>query len=143
MISLRLFKNRDLPIILDLENHFNHINELEFISQYVENPLIHIYVIEFNNDFIGYMIIWLDEDKLQIYSLYIKEDFRHSGYAFQALILLEKTMVKQGVLEWTLEVRESNQNAIKLYHKFGFKTISIRKDYYDNHENALFMYKKN
>ena len=37
-----------------------------------------------------------------------------------------------------LEVRESNLPAIKLYEKFNFTQISIRKNYYpDNKEDAL------
>lgn len=32
----------------------------------------------------------------------------------------------------TLEVAKNNFNAIKLYEKYGFKTISVRKNYYKN-----------
>ena len=46
------------------------------------------------------------------------------------------------VLEAVLEVRESNQKAIKLYQKFGFKTASVREKYYGDGENALVMFSK-
>ena len=36
-----------------------------------------------------------------------------------------------------LEVRNSNIPAQKLYEKHGFKQITIRKNYYDNSEDAL------
>lgn len=40
----------------------------------------------------------------------------------------------------SLEVRVSNESAIKLYEKFGFKNVGIRKNYYqDNFEDAYLM----
>ena len=42
----------------------------------------------------------------------------------------------------TLEVRESNSKAIKLYEKFGFEDVGTRKNYYNNPiENAKLMTK--
>jgi len=42
-----------------------------------------------------------------------------------------------------LEVRSSNNTAIRLYEKHGFSTVRIRKDYYDKPvEDALIMSKK-
>jgi ribosomal-protein-alanine N-acetyltransferase len=44
----------------------------------------------------------------------------------------------------TLEVRETNVPAIKLYEKNGFKEAGIRKDYYEKpKENAVIMWKQN
>ena len=44
-----------------------------------------------------------------------------------------------------LEVRVSNNHAIELYNKTGFKKVSIRKNYYrlpDGKEDALVMSKR-
>ena len=44
----------------------------------------------------------------------------------------------------TLEVRVSNEPAIKLYEKYGLKSLGIRKGYYqDNNEDALIMWTEN
>ncbi len=44
----------------------------------------------------------------------------------------------------TLEVRESNIAAIKLYEKYGFKSLGTRKGYYqNNNEDALIMWTEN
>jgi len=37
----------------------------------------------------------------------------------------------------TLEVRKSNIPAQKLYEKFGFKKCGLRKNYYENKEDAI------
>ena len=49
-----------------------------------------------------------------------------------------------GVKYITLEVRVSNEKAIKLYEKYGFKSLGTRKGYYqDNNEDALIMWTEN
>ncbi len=48
---------------------------------------------------------------------------------------LEKVMKK------TLEVRKSNEKALNLYKKQGFILEGIRKEYYENKEDALIMWK--
>ncbi len=41
----------------------------------------------------------------------------------------------------TLEVRTSNENAMRMYESFGFKVIGRRKGYYtDNGEDAIVMW---
>ena len=39
----------------------------------------------------------------------------------------------------SLEVRESNTAAIKLYEKLGFVTVNVSKGYYSDNENAIIM----
>ena len=44
----------------------------------------------------------------------------------------------------TLEVRVGNKAAISLYEKYGFKSLGVRKGYYqDNNEDALIMWTEN
>jgi ribosomal-protein-alanine N-acetyltransferase len=41
----------------------------------------------------------------------------------------------------SLEVRISNIPAQNLYKKFGLEIVSVRKDYYSDHEDAYLMVK--
>jgi [ribosomal protein S18]-alanine N-acetyltransferase len=44
--------------------------------------------------------------------------------------------------QFTLEVRTSNEAAIRLYEKFGFRSAGRRRGYYhDNREDALIMWR--
>jgi [ribosomal protein S18]-alanine N-acetyltransferase len=44
--------------------------------------------------------------------------------------------------QYTLEVRTSNQSAIRLYERFGFRAAGRRRAYYhDNREDALIMWR--
>jgi len=140
---IRLANEKDIDLIVHYENKtFNSVTRSDFVNHYFNNPLYQIYMIEDNKVVIGYMVIWLDLDKSQIYTIYILENYRQLGHGYQALVDLEKILVKQGVHTWSLEVRPSNQKAIHLYQKLGFQTQLIRQDYYSNHEDAFLMIKK-
>ena len=39
----------------------------------------------------------------------------------------------------TLEVNECNLSAIKLYNKFNFNKVGVRKKYYDGKNDAIIM----
>ena len=51
---------------------------------------------------------------------------------------------KEKIKYLTLEVRVSNEGAINLYESFGFKSLGVRKKYYqNNNEDALIMWSEN
>ncbi len=54
--------------------------------------------------------------------------------------LLETIFMQTGLPYYTLEVRISNDDAVRLYDKLGFATVGIRPKYYGN-EDALIMWK--
>jgi ribosomal-protein-alanine N-acetyltransferase len=64
---------------------------------------------------------------------------RRGGVAGRLLTqLIEEA---RGELPFTLEVRVSNQPAIAMYERFGFRSAGVRPRYYhDNCEDALIMW---
>ena len=66
---------------------------------------------------------------------------RSNKLATKLLNKCEEHLKKEKVELFTLEVRESNVAAIKLYEKFGFSKICLKKSYYENGENAIYMMK--
>ena len=67
--------------------------------------------------------------------------FRRRQIAERLLLATMKWAMRLGARRATLEVRASNQPAIRLYEKHGFKLIAIRRAYYnDNKEDALIMW---
>jgi len=67
-------------------------------------------------------------------------DYRRLGVAST---LLEHLFETAGDHErYTLEVRISNQEAIRMYESFGFRSAGVRRRYYhDNNEDALIMWR--
>lgn len=142
MIYLRGFTEKDFTLVFKTENDvFNQMTESEFRSQYIDDPLISIHMISDSHTVVGYIVIWLDGDKSQIYSMVIFDGFRRQGIAYTAMMIMEIMLKQKGVHEWTLEVRESNTQALGLYRKVGFRKAALRRAYYKNHEDALLMVK--
>lgn len=70
----------------------------------------------------------------------IHPNFRRMGIAKSLVQYLIDTAIKSDAEFITLEVRKSNEPAIKLYNKLGFKPVGIRKNFYtDVHEDAILM----
>ncbi len=101
----------------------------------------HYFVAKVDDHVVGYMGFWLIQDEAHITNLAVHPGFRRHHIGEQ---LLQTTMIYAyalGARRATLEVRISNEPAKKLYQKYGFNNIAIRKGYYsDNREDALIMW---
>jgi ribosomal-protein-alanine N-acetyltransferase len=71
----------------------------------------------------------------------VDPDWRRRGIA-SALLGELYVRAEDGQARFTLEVRESNQDAINLYLRDGFRIAGMRRRYYqDNGEDALIMWR--
>lgn len=69
--------------------------------------------------------------------------YRRKGVAAALLQRVLEKGAKLGIGDFTLEVRNGNLPAIRLYEKFGFKGEGVRRDFYANpREDALIMWKR-
>lgn len=77
----------------------------------------------------------------EITNVMLMPEYRGKGIGKQMMTELLERGSRIGAKNFTLEVRESNENAIKLYESLGFVCEGIRKDFYNNpRENALIMW---
>lgn len=97
-----------------------------------------------NGEIVGYLGSWLIVDECHITNVAVDLKYRGLKIAKQLLIKLIDECYKKLIKYITLEVRVSNTPAINLYEKFGFKSVGVRKKYYqDNDEDALIMFTEN
>ena len=97
-----------------------------------------------NERCVGYMGIWKIGDEAHVTNLSVHPDFQNKKLAHKLLLSMIDECYGEKIKYITLEVRVSNQKAIHLYEKFGFKSIGLRKKYYqDNNEDALIMWSEN
>lgn len=90
---------------------------------------------------LGMGCFWSILEEAHITILAIDAQYHRQGMGAALLYSLIKTARKRYLERATLEVRASNQPAISLYEKFGFKTAGRRKRYYkDNQEDALILW---
>lgn len=89
---------------------------------------------------VGYGGMMIADSEGHITNLAVDLSYRRRKIgSLLALRLIEIAMLKS--LHWlTLEVRESNQEAQRLYEKFGFRRVGTRKNYYSDGENAVIMW---
>jgi len=114
-----------------------------FEKEIVDNNLAIYLVAKVNEKAVGYIGMWKVLNEGHITNVAVHPEFRHQGIGDQLVSELLSLCEKENIDLVTLEVRKSNQNAIKLYEKHGFVAEGIRKAYYqDNKEDAIIMWKR-
>lgn len=135
----------DLERVVDLEHELfsSPWKKDDFIYELEKNSFSTILVLEDNGLVIGYLGMWNLGDQSQITTVGVDKQYQGKGYA---TMLMNKCIEIAKGLKYSninLEVRVSNESAITLYKKCGFKIVATRKNYYqDNHEDAYLMVKE-
>ena len=87
--------------------------------------------------YIGYMYV---VDEGYISNVAVLPEVRKNGIAQKLIEKSIKSAIDKNLAFLTLEVRESNSNAISLYSKCGFNEVGKRKNYYKKpNEDAILM----
>jgi ribosomal-protein-alanine N-acetyltransferase len=90
----------------------------------------------------GYLIVSRYVDAWHVMNVAVSPDHRRHGIAQTLLSHLFELTADDGRRGYTLEVRVSNEGAIALYERLGFRSSGIRRGYYtDNREDALIMWR--
>lgn len=79
--------------------------------------------------YIGYRQVF---EEAEITNLAIVKEEQKQGLAVELVKKWLKKMKREQVEVVFLEVRYSNQTAIRLYKKIGFQQVAVRKNYYQN-----------
>ncbi len=91
-------------------------------------------------DIAGYVGLWFQGNEAHITEIAVREQLRGNGIGELLLIGSVRAALENGSTVVTLEARVSNFIAQRLYDKYGFKEVGIRKNYYsDNREDAVIM----
>jgi ribosomal-protein-alanine N-acetyltransferase len=95
-----------------------------------------------NNAIVGIGCFWAILEEAHITLLAIHPDYQGQGLGQFLLYSLLRAAVQRQLERATLEVRASNQIALSLYEKFGFKEAGRRKKYYPGtDEDALILWR--
>jgi ribosomal-protein-alanine N-acetyltransferase len=90
---------------------------------------------------VGYGGMWRMYDEAHVTTIGVRRDLQHHGYGRILFAGLVQASYDMGAKWITLEVRTTNDNAMKMYEGFAFKVIGRRKGYYtDNGEDAIVMW---
>jgi len=88
----------------------------------------------------GFAGFWVMADEAHITNVAVRENHRHQGIGELLLISLIDLTTELNAHIITLEVRVSNTTAQRLYSKYGFIEVGLRRGYYtDNREDGVLM----
>jgi [ribosomal protein S18]-alanine N-acetyltransferase len=94
-----------------------------------------------HGELVGYLVCSRYHTVWHIMNVAVETDYRRLGVATMLIERLFGETDDRGE-RYTLEVRVSNAEAIKMYESFGFRSAGIRRRYYhDNNEDALIMWR--
>ena len=94
----------------------------------------HCIVLDRDAQVVGYSILSVAAGEAHILNLCVDPNFRQRGYGEKLLDELLERATSIEVHEIVLEVRPSNETAIALYRKKGFRLIARRPAYYQASE---------
>ena len=106
--------------------------------------MAHYLVIAEDDRILGYGGYWQIFDEANICNIAVAPDDQGRGLGYQLMQALIAEFPARGVMYATLEVRASNERAIRLYRKCGFAEVGIRKDFYSHprEDGILMAYKR-
>ncbi len=143
-ITVRKAKAVDAAAIAELEREcFARPWSYESVLyDLTENEKAVYVVAELGGEVCGYAGMWIVAGEGQITNVAVTKAARRMHAATAILDELFKEAADAGAENFTLEVRVSNEPAIRLYKGFGFREAGCRKGYYeDNGEDALIMWR--
>lgn len=143
-MNLREMAIKDLDIITNIDSLCFPVawSKQDYQNELLDNEYAQLYVLENDNQIIGYIDFWITFDTCQLTKIAVLPSHRGKGYSKQLMDYMIKKAEESYCESVSLEVRVSNDIALKLYESYGFIKVNVRKNYYqDNGEDANFLIK--
>jgi [ribosomal protein S18]-alanine N-acetyltransferase len=139
-LTVRRLVYSDLPAVLGIERRsFQTPWSLAMFVLELSKPSGICLAMEGDGRLIGYLVCSRYAEVWHLMNIAVIPERRREGIATE---LMERLFHEAGrAARFTLEVRTSNQSAIAMYERFGFRPAGHRRRYYhDNDEDALIMW---
>ena len=144
-IELRRLEPRDLDTVEEIEqaSYPTPWSRSMFVAELRKPSSLALGAYSPDGDLVGYAFISRYVDAWHVMNVAVANDFRRRGIATLLLERLFEETATDPQRGYTLEVRVSNSQAIRLYEQLGFEARGIRRGYYtDNREDALIMWRE-
>jgi [ribosomal protein S18]-alanine N-acetyltransferase len=142
-LAIRRLSYSDLPEVIAIERRaFPSPWSLAMFVLELSKPASICVGAVSSTELAGYLICSRYHTVWHLMNVAVDLDYRRLGVASR---LIEHLLEEAGPDErYTLEVRVSNTEAIRMYESFGFRSAGLRRSYYhDNNEDALIMWRTN
>lgn len=146
-IKIKPMQKDELDDVLKIEEKAygeHHWSKESFYGELSNNLAHYFSAFDLNDNLVGYAGSWQVIDESHITTIAVSPEFTRKKIGEALLNRVLEECYKNKIKYVTLEVRESNAAAIALYEKYGFKSLGVRKGYYqNNNEDALIMWTEN
>ena len=141
---IRRMEPKDLEQVAQIEKIcFTESWSFRLLEAGLASPYDVFYVFEQEERIFGYCCLRILAGEGEIQRLAVLPPFRQKGLGRGILVKMGEGLREKGVGAITLEVRESNIPARKLYISAGFQEEARRKDYYRNpKEDGIIMWNR-
>ena len=138
---IRKMRKSDLKEIVEIEQRCfkNPWNMKQYEYELYDNPYSNLWVLEEDGRIIVFYDLWIMFDNADIANIAVDTPYQKKGYGRQLMNHLENQAVNKGCENIGLEVRVSNEAAIKLYERHGFSIINTRVNYYKDEDGYRMM----
>ena len=146
LIIERLESEEDLDGVADLEARcFNNPWTRDMLArELAESDVAHVFILRLPAcPVAAFCSCWIVVDELHINTLVVDSPFRRRGLGVSLMRFVIEEAMRRGARRATLEVRESNVAARKLYETLGFRVTNRRPRYYTRpDEDALVLWRE-
>ena len=138
----REWTKSDISQIVEIEKVcFSDPWTAEAFESGMANPFFHSVLLEDGGQVCAYACQFVIFEDAEILNLAVAPSHRRQGLGKKLLQALEDYAKENQAERTLLEVREGNTPARTLYEAWGFKAFGVRKNYYEDGENAVVMEK--
>lgn len=110
-------------------------------ADYLKSNISEKYILLFKERVVGFLEFEIALDVGEIFMIVVDSQLQGRGLGGLLMDFALGVMKERKVKEVYLDVSVKNQRAIDFYSRYGFETVSIRKEYYHSGDDAFLMKK--
>lgn len=111
------------------------------VMQELQKPISRVECAWRDGALLGFYVVWIVAEEAELMLMVVDGAHRRQGLGGALLKALEARAVAERCDRVRLEVAQKNTPAIRLYERFGFARVGVRKGYYADGDDAIQMVK--
>lgn len=128
----------EVTIISRMEEDYFGVNSYSYqeLKFFQSNNNYELICILDENEIVGYAILFITEEQIEIYKIAVNKKFRNKGYGTNLINIIKQKFNNSKIF---IEVSENNK-AYYFYLKNGFIKYRSRSNYYPDGSDAYLMF---